>query len=107
VSEPKETIFEQDEHHVPSSAASVITFVVLAGLAILNIAIGFSDLGPMKVLANLFVAGLQVAVLTLFFMELRQGDKLTWLAAGAAVFWTGLMFLFILTDYLTRHLGAI
>jgi hypothetical protein len=40
-------------------------------------------------------------------MDLRQADKLTWLVALSGVFWTFLMFLFVLTDYLTRHLGVL
>ncbi|OWK36203.1 cytochrome C oxidase subunit IV family protein [Fimbriiglobus ruber] len=102
----KETVFEKDEHKVPPTSASLTTFVVLAVLAAVQLAVGFSDLGPLKVLANLLIAGVQTSVLGLFFMDVKQGDKLTWLCIGASVFWTGLMFLFILTDYLTRHYAA-
>ena len=40
-------------------------------------------------------------------MDLRAADKLTWLAAIAGIFWVFLMFLFILTDFITRHLGVL
>ena len=95
------------EHVVAPNSKSMTIFVVLAGLALLQIFVGFSDLGPMKVVANLLVAAVQASVLALFFMDLRQGDKLTWLIAMSGLFWTFLMFLFVLTDYLTRHLGVI
>jgi caa(3)-type oxidase subunit IV len=103
----KETIFEKDDVHVvPSTASTLITFAVLVGLTVVALAVGFSDLGPLKVVASLAVATTQAAVLALFFMDLRQGDKLTWLCAGAAIFWVGIQFLFTLTDYMTRHMGG-
>lgn len=95
------------EHDVAQNAKSLTIFAVLAGMALLALFVGFSDLGPMKVVASLIVAAVQASVLAFFFMDLRQADKLTWLIALAGVFWTFLMFLFILTDYLTRHLGVL
>jgi cytochrome c oxidase subunit 4 len=69
--------------------------------------IGFADLGPWKVLVSLLIIGVQATVLAYFFMDLRQADSLTWLCVGAAVFWVFLLFLFTLTDYLTRYLAAV
>jgi cytochrome c oxidase subunit 4 len=106
VSEQRETVWEKDEHTIPSTASTLTTFAVLVVMAIVSLLVGFSDLGPWKVLASLLVAGLQASILALFFMDLKQADRLTWLCVGAAIFWTGLMFLFTLTDYLTRHLAA-
>jgi caa(3)-type oxidase subunit IV len=54
----------------------------------------------------LAVAGTQAAVLALFFMDLRKADRVTALAAGAALFWSAILFGITMTDYLTRHLGA-
>jgi cytochrome c oxidase subunit IV len=107
VSEPRETVFEQDEHTVPPTASTLTVFVVLAGLALLQLVIGFADLGPWKILVSLLIIGVQATVLAYFFMDLRQADSLTWLCVGAAVFWVFLLFLFTLTDYLTRYLAAI
>lgn len=95
------------EHKVATTSSTLTTFVVLALLTVVALWVGFSVSGPYKVLASLLVAGLQTAVLSVYFMDLRNADKLTWLCAGAAVFWVGLLFLFILTDQLTRHLSAI
>lgn len=106
MSDVKETVFEYDDHHVPPTLSTLTTFAVLAVLSACALGVGFSDLGDMKVVASLLVAGVQAVVLAVYFMELKQADKLTWLCAGAAVFWTLIMFTFILTDYVTRHLGA-
>ncbi|MBL8864019.1 MAG: cytochrome C oxidase subunit IV family protein [Gemmataceae bacterium] len=102
----KPIVFEDDHAEPASVASSTLTFLFLAGLACLAMMIGFTDLGPAKVWVSLGVASVQGLVLTLFFMDLRHADKLTWLTAMAAVFWTFLLFLFTLTDYLTRHYYA-
>ena len=82
-------------------------FFVIAALAALALYVGFSDLGPWKVLVSLIIAATQAGVLAVYLMDLKQADKLTWLIALSGVFWTGLMFLFTLTDYLTRYLGVL
>lgn len=98
---------EQHAHTLPATANTLLIFVVLAGLAFMALLIGFSDMGPFKVLASLGCAVVQAGVLAYFFMDLKQSDKLTWLCVAAAFFFTGLQFLFTLTDYLTRHLGVL
>jgi cytochrome c oxidase subunit IV len=98
---------EQHAHTLPTPANTLTIFAVLAGLAILALFIGFADMGPLKVVASLACAVVQAGVLAYFFMDLKQSDKLTWLCVGAAIFFTGLQFLFTLTDYLTRHLGVL
>jgi cytochrome c oxidase subunit 4 len=103
----KETIFEKDDHHAVAPAASYLTtFAVLVVLTVAQIGVGFSDLGPWKVVVALAIAVVQTGVLAYFFMDLRHADALTWLCAGAALFWLFILFTFTLTDYLTRHLLA-
>lgn len=102
----KETVFETDTHVMPSVGGILTTFVVLAALAVVALAVGFSDLGPNKVVASMLVTLVQSAVIGLFWMDLKQADKLTWLCVGAAFFWTGLQFLFTLTDMITRVMAA-
>lgn len=100
----KETIYEKGHQHEPSPvSASLTTFAVLAGLAVVALMIGFNGSGPSKVYMSLGVATIQSCVLSYYFMDLRKGDTVTWLCAGASIFWTMLLFLFTLTDYLTRH----
>jgi caa(3)-type oxidase subunit IV len=98
---------EQHAHALPPTANTLTIFVILAGLAFVALLIGFSDMGPVKVLVSLACAVVQAGVLGYFFMDLKQSDKLTWLCVGGAFFFTGLQFLFTLTDYLTRHLGVL
>jgi caa(3)-type oxidase subunit IV len=106
VHEQKPTVFDHDHAEPAPPVRSFVVFLVLAGLTCLAILLGFVDLGPVRVWLSLGVAVTQTIVLTLFFMDLRDADKLTWLTAIAGVFWTFLLFLFIITDQLTRHLYA-
>ncbi len=103
VMHPQETV----EHEVAPTSKSLLIFAVLVGLAFLALFAGFSDIGPWKVAVSLAISAVQATVLAVFFMDLRQADRLTWLVAAAGLFWTFLLFLFTLTDYLTRHLGVI
>lgn len=101
---PKPVIFEAAEHPLPPLGNVLVTFAVLMVLAAVALAVGFSDLGPMKVIASLAVTAIQASILAVFFMDLRQADKLTWLCAGAAIFWVVILFTFTITDYVTRHI---
>ena len=99
---------EESEHKVATTSASLTTFVVLALMSALALAVGFSDLQqPWKVVASLAVACTQATILAAFFMDLRQADRLTLLVAGASLFWTAILFLFTITDYITRHMGVL
>lgn len=98
---------EQHAHVLPPTRNTLMVFAFLAVLAVAALFIGFSDIGPLKVVASLACAVVQAGVLAYFFMDLKQSDKLTWLCVLAAMFFTGLQFLFTLTDYLTRHLGVL
>jgi caa(3)-type oxidase subunit IV len=99
-------VFEHDHPEPSPVGRSFVVFLALAVLTVMALVVGFTELGPAKVWLNIGVAVIQAVVLSVFFMELRHADKLTWLMAVAAIFWTFLLFLFTLTDYLTRHLYA-
>lgn len=106
MSDHRETIFEHGDHPVASVGSILTTFAGLAVLALVALAVGFNYVGPYKVVFSLAIAAVQAGVLSVYFMDLRYADKLTWLIAGSGIFWVGLLFLFTITDYLTRHLAA-
>ncbi len=104
----RETVFREEHGHaVPPAASHLPTFAVLAVLAAVQLGVGFSDLGSGKLVVSLAIAAVQTAVLGYFFMDLKQADKLTWLCVGAAGFWLLLLFVFTLTDYVTRRFAVI
>jgi caa(3)-type oxidase subunit IV len=58
-------------------------------------------------MASVCVAAVQATVLAVYFMDLKQADKVTWLIALSSLLFSGLQFLFTLTDYLTRYIGVL
>ena len=106
---PKTAVHAEEAvvHEVAPPGRTFVAFFVLAALAVLALYVGFSDLGPWKVLASLLIAATQAGVLAVYLMDLKQADKLTWLIAAAGPMFSSLQFLFTLTDYLTRYLGVL
>src|SRR5437667_12397598 len=79
------------------------TFFVLAVLTLAQIGVSFSTLEKMRLAINMAIASFQVILLTLYFMHLKESDQLTKITAVAGLFFLGLLFLYVLTDYLTRQ----
>ena len=107
---PKTDVHTEEavSHEVAPPGRTLVVFFILVGLAFLALFVGFqNDLGPWKVLASLCVAVVQASILAVYFMDLRQADKVTWLIAVSGILFSGLQFLFTLTDYLTRYLGVL
>lgn len=102
--------YANEHQHPPAQAPYLATvFAVLIGFTCLAILVGFVDFGEyrgLKVVCALTLAGSQALVLALYMMELRKADRVTALAAGSALFWTIILFGITLTDYFTRHMGA-
>jgi caa(3)-type oxidase subunit IV len=83
-----------------------LIYLVIAGLIVLTVVLSFADLGDKRIFVTLAIAGAQACLLGYFFMHLKDAEQLTWLIAGAGLFWIFILFLFVLTDYLTRHIAV-
>jgi cytochrome c oxidase subunit 4 len=83
-------------------------YAVFAGLIVLTgvtTGVAFFDLGLLNPIVALSIAVLKASLVVLFFMHLRYGSRLTWVVAGAAIFWLGILMVLILSDYATRGWG--
>jgi caa(3)-type oxidase subunit IV len=79
-------------------------FAIIAALLVVTVLISFSDLpGHQRLILSLIIAGTQAGLLSMFFMHLRKSDTVTLLVAAAGLFWLFLLFVLLLTDYVTRH----
>ena len=74
----------------------------LLALTLLTVGIAYLDLGRMNVVAALGIAIGKALLVMLFFMHLRYSSRLTWVIAGAGVFWLAYLLIFTLSDYFTR-----
>ena len=94
-------------HHEPQKPAALMPiFFLLLVMSAAAIFVGFMVTGPGKVWVSLAISAVQAATLAYYFMDLRHGDRLTWLSVGAAGFWMSILFVITLTDYFTRHYWA-
>jgi cytochrome c oxidase subunit 4 len=83
-----------------------IVFAALAALTFLTVGISFFDLGAGHTVAGLAIGAVKAALVVVFFMHLLHGPRVTWLAAGAGLFWLAILMVLTLSDYLTRAAQA-
>ena len=82
-----------------------VYFTVFAALMILTGLtswVAFYDLGIFSPVVALTIAIVKASLVVLFFMHLRYSTRLTWVVAGAGIFWLGILFVLSLSDYMTR-----
>ncbi len=92
----------------PNTNTYYTLFAVIAALMLVTIGVSFTDLdGSLRLAINLAITATQVALLSLFFMHLRQSDRLTVIVAVTGLFFVAIMFVLILADYVYRHLGGL
>lgn len=86
-----------------SRRPSFVVFGLLVLLTYLTVQGAMVDLGRWNAVVALTIAAIQALLAALVFMDLRNSPRLTWLVAGGALVWLGLL-LSTLGDYLTRNL---
>jgi cytochrome c oxidase subunit 4 len=89
-------------HEALSPRGSVVVAVALLLLLALTAWISGIDLGRFNVVVALAIAVTKAALVVLFFMELRQESRLTWLVAAAGLFWLAILLTLTLTDTVHR-----
>jgi cytochrome c oxidase subunit 4 len=92
----------------PEPVVSVRAYLwVWFGLIILTLTttgVAFVDLGAeWNSIAALIIASAKTTLVVLYFMHLRYSGKLTWVFAGAGVFWLLLLLGGTLDDVITRE----
>jgi cytochrome c oxidase subunit 4 len=89
-----------------------VYFAIFGGLMFftaLTVLAAFQDLdhffpGANTVLA-LTIAVIKATLVVLYFMHVRYSSRLIWVIVVAGIFWLGIMFVFTVSDYLTRPSG--
>ncbi len=79
-------------------------FTALVVLTALTTWIAFIDLGVANVALMLGIAVTKATLVVLYFMHLRWSPWLTWVMAGGAFGWLGIMLALTLADFVTRGL---
>jgi cytochrome c oxidase subunit IV len=88
--------------HVAPRTTYIAIFAALLVLTGLTTTVAFFDFGLWNPVVAMTIAVIKATLVVLFFMHLRDSDRLVWIVSGAAVFWLGILFVLILSDYLWR-----
>ena len=89
-------------HHVISQRIYILIFVTLICLTLLTVDVAFYNLGFLNIYIALTIATCKALIVVLYFMHVRYSPRLTWIFAGAGVFWLLIMFVLMISDYATR-----
>lgn len=93
------------EHVIVPRSTYYAIFAALVVLTGVTTTVAFFDLGLLNAVVALSIAVLKASLVVLFFMHLKYGSRLTWVIGGAAVFWLGILFVLILSDYAMRSMA--
>src|SRR5262249_53608108 len=88
--------------HVFPPKVYLSVFGALIVLTVLTVAAAQLELGVWHTAVGLVIAVVKATLVFLFFMHLWHSDRLTWIVAGGALLWVGILFALTLSDYLSR-----
>ena len=90
--------------HVVSIKLYATIFGALLLLTMATAGAAFVDLGgALNSIVALTIALVKTLLVLLFFMHVRYSSRLTWVFAGAGLFWLLIMMSLTLSDVLTRE----
>ncbi|HEV8537886.1 MAG TPA: cytochrome C oxidase subunit IV family protein [Bacteroidota bacterium] len=89
-------------HHVIPQKIYILIFVTLICLTLITVDVAFYKFGWMSIYIAMAIATCKALIVVLYFMHVRYSPKLTWIFAGAGVFWLLIMFVLMVSDYVTR-----
>ncbi len=68
----------------------------------ITIWVAFLNLGPLNTVAAISIAVFKALLVVLYFMHLRYSSRLTWVFAGAGIFWLVILITLTMTDFMSR-----
>ena len=77
-------------------------FGALLLLLAATVGLAYVDLGPFNLLAAMSVAVVKAVLVILYFMHVRESERMVWVFAGAGALWLLIATVLTFSDYLTR-----
>jgi cytochrome c oxidase subunit 4 len=107
-------ITHEDEHHAAAEhivpiSVYVNVLIALMALLVVTVVAAFLDFdklfhfGYFSMGIALFIAITKALLIIFFFMHIKYSPKLTWVFAGSAFFWLGIMIVLMFSDYSSRN----
>ena len=90
------------EHH-SHKALYFRIFAALMVLLILTVVAAYIPFpGALNIIVAMTIAVIKGMLIVLFFMHVRDSDKVTWVFASSALVWMFILFVLTMTDYQSR-----
>lgn len=89
-------------HHIESVKMYAGIFVALLVLVAITVAVAEVDLGEWNIVAALAIAFIKTGLVAWFFMHVKHAKAMTKLFVFAGLFWLGIFFTLVFSDYATR-----
>jgi cytochrome c oxidase subunit 4 len=89
-------------HHIAPIRTYFNVFAALMVLFILTVVAGHFHMGRFNLAIALTIAIIKALIVMLYFMHVRWSSRATWVFAGAAFLWLGIMLWLTTGDYMTR-----
>ena len=89
--------------HASSRVSYFVTFALLMILLIVTVLVAQMHLGPWALSAAMLIAAAKVVLIAIVFMHLREEPSVIRLVATSGLFWLGLLFVLVASDYATRQ----
>jgi cytochrome c oxidase subunit IV len=89
-------------HPVVPIKVYVAVFLMLIALTLTTVAVSKVELGEYNFVVAMTIAVVKGTLVVLFFMHVRQSSAMTKLFVAAGFFWMAILFVFTMSDYLSR-----
>ncbi|HEX8255523.1 MAG TPA: cytochrome C oxidase subunit IV family protein, partial [Thermoanaerobaculia bacterium] len=90
-------------HHVAPLGMYFAVFFALMILTVLTVWVSRIDLGAFNTAVALAIAIVKATVVILWFMHVIHSPRMTWIVVISSFLWLAVLFVFLFSDYLTRH----
>ena len=88
--------------HIGSLKVYTGVFLVLMFGTAITIWAAFLDLGLLNAPIALVIATVKAVFVVLFFMHVKDSDRLTKITVAAGIFWLGILLVLTMSDFLSR-----
>jgi cytochrome c oxidase subunit 4 len=103
---PEDTTYDV-AHDVDNPLTVFIVYLVVLGLSLTSIGLSLIGLGKLSLPFQMAVSTIQASVVAYFWMHLKRNDMVVTLCALSGLFWTGILFVLFMADFVTRWRGGL
>jgi cytochrome c oxidase subunit 4 len=89
--------------HIVSKRTYLKVFAALLVLLVATVWVAFHDWGVLTPIVAMCIAVTKAALIVLYFMHVRYGNRLLWVFVGGGFAFVLILFVFTMSDVLTRH----